>query len=425
MDGHRPGNDSGRKGLRRDASASPFAPTSSPFHGGRIDANRGAAPRDAIRPSTTEAGTPTARPTGTGTPTSGASTASGALPHELTAMHRAFELSARGPAADPNPRVGCVLITSAGEVIAEGWHRGAGTSHAEVAALAAARRAGRDVRGATAVVSLEPCAHWGRTGPCAVALADAGIARVVFSVPDPNPVAAGGAQVLRQRGVEVIGGVEEESGRKALGDWLARQTSSLASGVEARPHVIVKMAATLDGRVAASDGTSRWITGADARGHAHRLRSRVGAIVVGTGTLLADDPALTARLPDGSLAEHQPWRVVMGMRPIPDHAAVRGPGGELLALRTHDPAEVIRELSSRGVNEVLIEGGPIIASAFLAAGLVSELHAYIAPALLGAGAHAISELGIGTIAETMRFHIIDVQRLGDDLLVIAQPRPPD
>lgn len=420
MDGHRPGNDSGRKGMRRDESASPFAPASSPFYGGTTDAHRGAArhgaiPREAVKPEAVDAGTSA----------SDTSTASGALPHELTALHRAFELSARGPAADPNPRVGCVLITSAGEVIAEGWHRGAGTPHAEVAALAAARRAGHDVRGATAVVSLEPCAHWGRTGPCAVALADAGIARVVFAVPDPNPVAAGGAQVLRARGVEVIGGVEEESGREALGDWLARQTSPVIAETKERPHVIVKMAATLDGRVAAPDGTSRWITGTDARGHAHRLRARVGAIVIGTGTLLADNPALTARLPDGSLAAHQPWRVVMGMRPIPDHAAVRGPGGELLALRTHDPAEVIRELSSRGVNEVLIEGGPTIASAFLAAGFASELHAYIAPALLGAGAHAISELGIGTVAEAMRFHIVDVRRLGDDLLVVVQPRPPD
>ncbi|MCT3003425.1 RibD family protein, partial [Propionibacterium freudenreichii] len=153
-------------------------------------------------------------------------------------------------------------------------------------------------------------------------------------------------------------------------------------------------------------------------------RARVGAIVVGTGTLLADDPALTARLPDGSLADHQPLRVVMGTRPVPDDAAVRGPGGALLALRTHDPAEVLRELSSRGVREVLIEGGPTIASAFLAAGLADELHAYIAPALLGAGAQAVSGLGISTITSALRFHIVDVHRLGDDLLVVARPRPP-
>ena len=413
MGAHRPGNGSGRAGVRRSAQ-SPFTPASSPFGAGpdRVAASGPGLPDDGELSTEWALSTERALPD------------SRVLPRELAALRRAFELSARGPADDPNPRVGCVLLAPDGGVIAEGWHRGAGTAHAEAAALAAARAVGSDVRGATAVVSLEPCAHWGRTGPCAVALADAGITRVVFSVPDPNPVAAGGTQVLRERGVEVIGGVAEASGREALGDWLARQVAPLPGEVGARPQVLVKMAATLDGRVAAADGTSRWITGPAARDHAHGTRARVGAIVVGTGTLLADDPALTARLPDGSLADHQPLRVVMGTRPVPDDAAVRGPGGALLALRTHDPAEVLRELSSRGVREVLIEGGPTIASAFLAAGLADELHAYISPALLGAGAQAVSGLGISTITSALRFHIVDVHRLGDDLLVVARPRSP-
>ncbi|WP_404813124.1 bifunctional diaminohydroxyphosphoribosylaminopyrimidine deaminase/5-amino-6-(5-phosphoribosylamino)uracil reductase RibD [Cellulomonas avistercoris] len=341
----------------------------------------------------------------------------GAAPHELAAMGRALELAARGPYG-PNPRVGCVLLAPDGTTLGEGWHRGAGTAHAEVAALADARERGAQVRGATAVVTLEPCDHTGRTGPCSVALLDAGVARVVVAVSDPNPVAAGGADRLRAAGVDVVTGVLGEQGVEALGAWLP----AVRGG---RPFVTLKIATSLDGRVAAADGTSRWITSEVARRHAHALRQQVGAIVVGTGTALLDDPALTARAVDGSLVEQQPLRVVVGSRDVPAGARLRGPGGELVQVRTHDPARVLAVLHEREVRHVLVEGGPTLAAAFLAAGLVDEVHAYVAPVLLGAGAGAVGDLGITTISQALRLVPSEVLPLGPDVLVVATPqRPP-
>jgi len=346
-----------------------------------------------------------------------------ARPHEVVAMRRALELALRGPLG-PNPRVGCVLLAAdegdapSGVVLGEGWHRGAGTPHAEVAALADARERGVDVRGATAVVTLEPCDHTGRTGPCSLALLEAGVARVVVAVRDPNPVAAGGADRLRAAGVEVVTGVLADEGAQALRGWLP----AVPHG---RPFVTLKIASTLDGRVAAADGTSRWITSEVARHHAHALRAQVDAIAVGTGTVLADDPSLTARTSDGSLVAHQPVRVVVGHRDVPADARLRGPGGELVQVRTHDPAEVLAALHARQVRHVLVEGGPTLAAAFLAAGLVDEVHAYVAPALLGAGAAAVGDLGIGTIAHAVRLVPTEVLLLGPDVLVVASPAPPD
>jgi diaminohydroxyphosphoribosylaminopyrimidine deaminase/5-amino-6-(5-phosphoribosylamino)uracil reductase len=340
----------------------------------------------------------------------------GATSAELEAMRRAFDLARRGPAHGPNPRVGCVILPSVlGEsVLGEGWHRGAGTAHAEVAALADARRRGADVRGATAVVTLEPCDHTGRTGPCSRALLDAGIARVVVSVADPNVIAAGGADRLRAAGVDVVPGVLEAEGAATLGAWLP----AVERGC---PFVTLKLAASLDGRVAAADGTSRWITSDMARQHAHTLRAEVDAIVVGTGTALADDPSLTARTAGGQLTEHQPLRVVVGHRAVPAGARLRGPGGDLLQLRTHEPAEVLAVLARREVRHVLVEGGPTLAAAFLRANLVDEVHAYIAPVLLGAGPSAIADLGIATIADAVRLVPREVLHLGVDVLVIATP----
>ncbi|UZN05329.1 bifunctional diaminohydroxyphosphoribosylaminopyrimidine deaminase/5-amino-6-(5-phosphoribosylamino)uracil reductase RibD [Cellulomonas sp. S1-8] len=337
-------------------------------------------------------------------------------------MRRALELAARGPLG-PNPRVGCVLLAPDGDlpgggaVLGEGWHRGAGTPHAEVAALADARERGADVRGATAVVTLEPCDHTGRTGPCSAALIEAGVARVVVGVQDPNPVAAGGAGRLRAAGVDVVTGVLPAEGVAALGAWLP----AVHRG---RPFVTLKIASTLDGRVAAADGTSRWITSDVARRHAHGLRAQVGAIVVGTGTALVDDPSLTARTGDGSLVEQQPLRVVVGHRAVPQGARLRGPGGELLELRTHDPAHVLEVLHAREVRHVLVEGGPTLAAAFLAAGLVDEVHAYVAPVLLGAGAAAVGDLGVTTLAQAVRLVTSDVVPLGPDVLVVGVPAPP-
>jgi diaminohydroxyphosphoribosylaminopyrimidine deaminase/5-amino-6-(5-phosphoribosylamino)uracil reductase len=334
---------------------------------------------------------------------------------ERDAMARALDLAARGPAHGPNPRVGCVLLAPDGRVLGEGWHRGAGTPHAEVAALADARARGADdaaVRGATAVVTLEPCDHTGRTGPCSVALLAAGVARVVVAVADPNPAAAGGARRLRAAGVEVVAGVGEVEGRALLRPWLA----AVRRG---RPFVTLKLASTLDGRVAAADGSSRWITSPEARAHAHARRAEVDALVVGTGTALADDPALTARTPDGTPAPHQPLRVVVGTRDLPAGGRLAGPGGEVLHLRTHDPRAVLAALHEREARHVLVEGGPTLAAAFLRAGVVDEVHAYLAPVLLGAGRPAVSDLGIATIGDALRLRPRAVRPLGPDVLVEA------
>lgn len=332
---------------------------------------------------------------------------------ERAAMARALELATRGPRHGPNPRVGCVLLAPDGATIGEGWHAGAGTPHAEVRAIADARAAGHDTAGATAVVTLEPCAHTGRTGPCTRALLTAGVTRVVHAVADPDPLAAGGGQVLVDAGVDVVSGLAREEGEAVLGPWL----TAVRRG---RPVVTLKIAATLDGRVAAADGTSRWITSPAAREHAHRVRATVDAIVVGTGTALADDPALTARTAEGDLAAHQPLRVVVGHRAVPARARLRGPGGELVALDTHDPSVVLADLARRDVRHAVVEGGPVLAAAFLAAGVVDELHVYLAPVLLGAGRSAVADLGITTLGDALRWRTVALEQVGPDVLVIAR-----
>ncbi len=334
-----------------------------------------------------------------------------------SAMRRALALAAQGPAHGPNPRVGCVLLDPGGHTVAEGFHRGAGTPHAETAALADARSRGIDPRGTTAVVTLEPCAHHGRTGPCADALIDAGVAAVHVAVGDPNPVATGGAARLRAAGIEVTTGILADEGEELLRPWL----HAVRTG---RPYVTLKLATSLDGRVAAPDGTSRWITGTQARAHAHTIRAQVDAIAVGSGTALTDDPSLTARTVDGGLFEHQPLRVVLGRRAVPDGARLRGPGGPLLHLPERDLDVVLRELGDLEVRHLLVEGGPTLATALLAADAVDELHAYVAPVLLGAGATAVGDLGVTTISEAARFATHDVTRLGDDVLMVARRAQP-
>lgn len=341
-------------------------------------------------------------------------------PREDAAMARALELARRGPVVGPNPRVGCVLLDVTGAVLAEGWHEGAGTPHAEAAALAAVpadRRAA--LRTATAVVTLEPCRHTGRTPPCAAALAQAGVARVVYAVPDPNPQAGGGAAWLRDQGVDAerADGPAVHEAHRLLEPWL----TALRRG---RPWVIGKTACSLDGRVAAVDGTSRWITSAASRAHAHEVRASVDAIVVGTGTALSDDPALSARDPDGGLARHQPLRVVVGHRALPAAARLHGPGGALVVEQTHDVGGVLERLGAREVRTVLIEGGPTLLSAALRAGLVDELHAYVAPVLLGAGTPAVADLGVGTLAAAPRWRTVAVERLDDDVHLVLRPAGP-
>ncbi|GMA25941.1 hypothetical protein GCM10025864_37000 [Luteimicrobium album] len=242
------------------------------------------------------------------------------------------------------------------------------------------------------------------------------MAEVVYAVADPNPVAAGGADYLDAHGVRT-----ELRPSDAATELTHAWATSAAAG---RPYVILKTATTLDGRVAAADGTSRWITGPEARAHAHEVRAAVDAIAVGTGTVAADDPILTARRPDGGLADHQPLRVLVGRREVPDDARLRTEdGGELVHLATHDVAEVLAALAAREVRTLLVEGGPTLATAFLDAGVVDELHAYVAPVLLGAGPGAVGDLGVTTIADALRWRTHDARRLGEDVLLVARTHP--
>ncbi|MFC4032031.1 bifunctional diaminohydroxyphosphoribosylaminopyrimidine deaminase/5-amino-6-(5-phosphoribosylamino)uracil reductase RibD [Streptomyces polygonati] len=365
---------------------------------------------------------------------------------ETDAMRRAVALSARalGDTA-PNPVVGCVILDASGAVAGEGWHRRAGGPHAEVHALLAAGERARD---GTALVTLEPCNHTGRTGPCARALIEAGVARVVYAVADPSPAAAGGGRTLREAGVDVDSGLLAEEAEAVNIAWL----TSVRLG---RPYVRWKYAATLDGRIAAADGSSRWISSPQSRQDVHRLRAEADAVVVGSGTLLADDPQLAVRGVDGAT---QPLRVVVDTRarialaarvlddaaptlvvvgedadtahlpgvdiarlpyaePPGPHAAPTGPGGI-------DITALLAELHGRGVRSVLLEGGPTLAGAFVAAGAVDTVTGYLAPALLGAGPAALADAGISTIAQALRLDVIDVVRLGPDLRVSAVPAVP-
>ncbi|MGP3535536.1 bifunctional diaminohydroxyphosphoribosylaminopyrimidine deaminase/5-amino-6-(5-phosphoribosylamino)uracil reductase RibD [Microbacterium sp. RD1] len=334
---------------------------------------------------------------------------------ERDAMRRALELARRGPRG-VNPQVGALILSPTGDVLAEGWHRGAGTAHAEVDALS--RLAPDAARGATAVVTLEPCNHTGRTGPCAVALLEAGVSRVVYALDDPTAVASGGAERLRAGGAAVEAGVLADEAHDLLDSWLTVQQLG-------RPFVTVKWAQSLDGRAAADDGTSQWITGPAARADVHRRRAEADAIAVGTGTLLGDDPSLTARYDDGSLYESQPAPVVIGRSAVPADAAVRRHPRPLSIFPTHDLAAILAELRAAGAHRVFVEGGPTLASAFLAAGLTDELLVYVAPVLLGGRRLALGDIGVGTIASARRLSVTSLDTLGDDLLVVASPRNGD
>lgn len=337
---------------------------------------------------------------------------------ERDAMARALQLALHGPRG-VNPQVGAVILSPAGEVLAEGWHRGAGTPHAEIDALTnlAAAHGPAAARGATAIVTLEPCNHTGRTGPCAEALLDAGIARVVYAVDDPGVLSGGGGAHLRRGGVDVEAGLLRAEGTALLDSWLTVQRLG-------RPHVTVKWAQSLDGRAAASDGTSQWITGPLARADVHARRAAADAIAVGTGTLLADDPALTARRGDGTLYDHQPRPVVVGTRAVPQEAAVRQHPRPFLQDEGDDLVDLLGRLRELGAQRVFVEGGPRLASSFVRAGLVDELLVYLAPTLLGGERLALGDLGVTTITDQRRLTVSDVQRLGDDLLVVAHPDLP-
>ena len=341
---------------------------------------------------------------------------------EHSALRRALELAAApGVPLGPNPRVGCVLVAPDGKVLAEGHHRGAGTPHAEADALA---RAGTELpAGTTAVVTLEPCAHTGRTPPCTEALIAAGITRAVIARRDPNPLATGGIDRLREAGIDVDLDVPDD---------LSVEAAALNRGWEHglqhdRPLVTAKMALTLDGRIAAADGTSRWITGERARARVHEMRAACDVVLVGAGTARIDHPQLTARLPEGTLHPRQPLRAVMGAGDIP---ALPVPAGaaDAVHLRTRDPQVALSQLFARGRRHVLLEGGPTLLSAFLAAELVDELIVHLAPTLLGAGPAAVVPFGIETIGDALRLDLAEVSPLASpdgptDLELTLRPPP--
>ncbi len=322
---------------------------------------------------------------------------------ERAAMWRALQLAQTpGVPLGPNPRVGCVLLTSDEVVVGEGFHQGAGTPHAEVMAL---RQAGPAAAGGTAVVTLEPCNHTGRTGPCAQALVTAGIRRVVYAQSDPNPVASGGAQSLATAGVSTASGLLERQATRVNRAW----TFGIHSQ---RPLVTWKYAATLDGFSAASDGSSKWITSPTSRIDAHRHRAESDVILVGTNTVLSDDPQLTVRDELDQPIGHQPLRAIMGLRDLPARSRILDDSAPTTRLLTRDPLAALGELYAQGRRHVFLEGGPSLASAFLRAGLVDEVLGYLAPKLLGSGSSVTADLGINNIASALDFVIDEVITIG-------------
>jgi diaminohydroxyphosphoribosylaminopyrimidine deaminase/5-amino-6-(5-phosphoribosylamino)uracil reductase len=337
--------------------------------------------------------------------------------HLERAMRRALVLAQNGPTTGGNPQVGCVLLDAQGMIVADGWHHGAGTAHAEVDALSKLppRSDGTpDATGLTAVVTLEPCNHTGRTGPCTAALIDAGIAHVVYAVSDPGATSGGGAERLREAGVSVESGVLAVEVTEVIHRWLV-------SARLGRPFVTVKWASSLDGRAAADDGSSQWITGAAARERVGVQRSEADAIAVGTGTVLADNPSLTARDAEGELLEHQPIPVVFGEREVPADALLRQHPAGLIESHSRDLSVTLSELFDRGIRTMYVEGGPSLASAFIAAGVVDEYAIFVAPTLLGGSRTATGDIGVTTIGEQRRLTIDSIEHLGDDLLIMARP----
>jgi diaminohydroxyphosphoribosylaminopyrimidine deaminase/5-amino-6-(5-phosphoribosylamino)uracil reductase len=357
-------------------------------------------------------------------------------------MARAVALAEGGRGtASPNPMVGAVLVRD-GRVVGEGFHRAAGLAHAEALALAAA---GELAAGATCYVTLEPCAHHGRTPPCADALVAAGVARVVAAVADPDPrVGGAGLDRLRAAGVRVDVGAGAEAAAEQNAAYLTHRRLG-------RPRITLKAAASLDGKVAAPDGTSQWITGPAARADAHRLRAEADAVCVGAGTALADDPRLTVRLPGWS--GRQPLRVLVdaagrvaatghlfdgeaetlvATTPAAPAAAVdawKAAGAEVLMCEATvgqavDLEDLVRALGERGVLELLVEGGPRLQASLWAAGLADRLVWYLAPlAIGGQGAPGLLGAGAVTLADARRLRLASVDRFGEDLRLVAYPRP--
>jgi diaminohydroxyphosphoribosylaminopyrimidine deaminase/5-amino-6-(5-phosphoribosylamino)uracil reductase len=356
-------------------------------------------------------------------------------PDDHRYMARALELAGRGLyTATPNPRVGCVIVHG-GSVAGEGWHERAGAAHAEVGALAAA---GNRARGATAYVSLEPCVHQGRTGPCTEALIKAGVARVVAAMQDPNPLVSGkGSERLRQSGIAVETGLLAEEARELNVGFVSRMTRGL-------PWVRVKVAASLDGKTALANGRSQWITGEEARRDGHHWRARACAVLTGAGTVRDDDPRLTVRdVP----TTRQPLRVIVDSRlETPPTAKILEGGGVLVAAARDDRASIaalkakgaevivmpnregkvelgdlFRELGRREINEVHVEAGFRLNGSLLREGFVDELLVYLAPAIIGDKGNGMFELPeLTELAGRRQLAIKDLHAVGSDIRVIAR-----
>ncbi len=330
-------------------------------------------------------------------------------------MIRALELALKGPAKGVNPQVGAVILDSTGQLIGEGFHNGSGTPHAEVVALEAALSGDKKLSpGSTAVVTLEPCNHTGKTGPCAQALIKAGISKVVFASSDPGENSSGGANSLRAAGIEVTSGVMSDTANQQLRVWLTATKNQ-------RPFVTLKWASSLDGRAAAQDGTSKWISGELSRADAHRRRSEVDAILVGTGTALIDDPELTARNTAGTLQVSQPLRVVLGVRELPSNLRVFNSDAETITIKTQSIHGALSELYERGIKHVLVEGGPTLASRFVQMDLVDEFVIYLAPKLIGGDKLAIGSIDVPSIDQAKDLAFTEVIKLGGDVLIVASP----
>jgi len=324
-------------------------------------------------------------------------------------MRRAIKLSTRGFPA-PNPHVGCVIALD-GEIVGEGFHRAAGLAHAEVDAL---NRAGGRARGGTAYVTLEPCNHHGRTGPCSEALIGAGVRRVVYAVPDPNPRASGGGTRLREAGLTVEVGLLETEARAANRLFLHAMK-------EQRPFVTLKAAIGLDGRLCLPDGRSQWITGPSARRAGMKLRAEHGCVLIGARTAIADDPLLTARLPG---VVNQPLRVILAERPLDvTNLRTSREAGEVVTHQGPVP-NLLADLRKRGIIGVLVEGGARTHAQFLASRLVDRIELFVAPRILGDGpvwTDIVNWPG-DPLGETPTWSLVAQRKLGDDLHLTYEPR---
>ena len=300
----------------------------------------------------------------------------------------------------PNPIVGAVITNASGELLSEGFHQGG--DHAEVIALNAAKEL---PAGSIIYITLEPCNHHGKTPPCVDAIIKSGIKKVVYAVSDPNPVAAGGAERLREAGIEVQSGIGEMQARLENRAWLTK----IKKG---RPRITWKIAATMDGRVAASDGSSKWITGELARADVARMRSQADGIVTSTATVIADDPAMTSK----GFGKN-PVRIVMGSRETQAKTQIMDGAAETLLIKSRDFKDLIALANERGFNQLLIESGPTLGTALVREDLIDEIVLFQAPKFLGSGAPAIGDLGITNISEALDFEISDVEMIGSDLKI--------